>query len=316
MTQTPDIKTLRKMAGVAGRRGRPAKDEAANLVAAVRKSAETDEQRVVRISERFTVMYRLAKTSITGDTRGLVVSGAPGVGKSHTIKHLLYQAKDRGAINYIAISGTITPVNLYKVLYKFRNANDVILLDDCDTVYENEDSMNLLKAALDSSDSRHLYWLSDSNSLAKEGIENSFEYRGSIIFITNRDLQTAAMFDKGVMSVHYKALMDRAVYLDLQLHTPEDIIAWVSHMVMKNHILVQRGLSEADEKMVVEWVQRNYTQIPSLSLRLMNKLAGFVKNFPKDWENMARITAFRVDPLRLTAQPAVVEDSKTDDEKK
>ena len=103
-----------KFAGVtrpAGKVGRPSKAEIAARVTAARKTNETPAERVARIAERFGVMYKLAQGSIAGNVRGLVISGAPGVGKSHTIKHLLEQAKERGAINFRAVSGSITPVN-------------------------------------------------------------------------------------------------------------------------------------------------------------------------------------------------------------
>ena len=295
---TVDIKALRAQAGVRGRRGRPGATEVADLMKIIAsRTKETPKERIVKISERFSVMYKLAVTAIAGAVRGLVVSGAPGTGKSHTIKALLRQAKDRGEINYIAVSGTITGINLYKLLYKFKGKNDVILLDDTDSVYDDEDSMNLLKAALDSNEERVISWLSESNVLKAEGIDTQFVYEGSMIFITNKDLQTAAITDRGRNAVHYRAMMDRAVYLDLKLHSREDVLAWVGHMVRKHHILVQKGLTRGQEEEVVVWVEKHYAQIPALSIRLMNKIAGYVVTFPTEWEMMARVTAFADNPL-------------------
>ena len=290
---------MAKFAGVtrpAGKRGRPSKAELALRAVAARKTDETPAERVRRIAERFGVMYKLAQGSIAGNVRGLVISGAPGVGKSHTIKHLLEQAKERGDINFRAVSGTITPINLYKLMYQFQKEKDVLLLDDTDSIYDDEESMNLLKAGLDSNERRMISWLSETNALKSEGIETSFEYKGSMIFITNKDLQTAAILDKSRIAVHYRALMDRAVYLDLKLHTADDVMAWIAYMVRAHGILIQRGLSKGQQEDVVLWVQKNYEQIPMLSLRLMNKVADFVNTFPADWESMARITAFADDP--------------------
>jgi hypothetical protein len=292
---TVDIKALRAKAGVPGRRGRPSANEVAELMRIINaKSTETPAERITKISERFSVMYKLAVTAIEGSTRGLVISGAPGVGKSHTIKALLYQAKERNKINFTYVHGKMTPISLYKLLYKFKGENDVILLDDTDSVYEDEDSMNLLKAALDTGDTRKISWLSETAALGD--IEPEFEYKGSMIFITNKDLQGEALLDRKGAAVHYRAIMDRAVYLDLKLHSREDVVAWISHMTRKHGILIQKGLTKGQQEEVVAWVEKHYTQIPAVSLRLLGKIAGYVLTFPTEWEMMARVTAFADDP--------------------
>ena len=49
-------------------------------------------------------------------------------------------------------------------------------------------SLNILKAALDSSKKRYISWNTDSNMLGREGIPDRFEFKGSVIFITNINL--------------------------------------------------------------------------------------------------------------------------------
>lgn len=290
-----DIKALREKAGVKGRRGRPGATEVADLLRIIdAQSSETPQERVKKIAERFVVMYKLAVTAIDGSTRGLIISGAPGVGKSYTIKHLLYQAKERGDINYTYVHGKVTPISLYKILHAFKGENDVVLLDDCDSVYEDEDSMNILKAALDSGDVRRISWHSMTHKL--EDVPDEFEYKGSMIFITNRELQSEALLDRKGAAVHYRAMIDRAVYLDLKLHSKQDVLAWVGHMVRKHGILIQRGLNRGQQEELVLWVEKHQSSIPAVSLRLMNKLAGYMMTFPTEWEMMARVTAFADDP--------------------
>lgn len=277
----------------AGKRGRPSNAERDALAKARLVTNETPQERVARIGERFNVMYKLAKGSVSGTLRSLIVSGAPGTGKSHTIIHLLEQAKDRGDINFHKISGTITPVNLYKTLWRHRGKNDIVLLDDTDSVYDEEESMNLLKAALDTGDRRVLSYLSESNALKSEEIDQEFEYTGSMIFITNRDLFTEIEIGRSRLIPHYKAMIDRSVYLDLKLHATEDIIAWVSYMTLKNHILVQRGLSREQELECVKWVQTHVDKLLTLSIRTMMRVGDFMLTNPAEWESFAKVTLLK-----------------------
>ena len=283
------------------KRGRPAKNVAlkaeAQQLAAVQAEQDTNEteaERVKRIAERFTVMYKLTQGAIGGHVRSLIVSGAAGTGKSHTINHLLEQANERDQIRYEPIVGAnVTGINLYKLLYRMQNEQDIILMDDSDEIWNDEVSLNLMKAALDTSVTRRLSWLSESAALKAEDIPNQFEYKGSMIFITNKDFQSIIDLGKSKMAPHFAALMSRSIYLDLKLHRPKDLLAWVLHMTAKNGILVQNGLSRKEQDMVLEWTRENYTEFRELSIRTLLKIGSFVKSSPTDWETFAKVTILR-----------------------
>lgn len=281
------------MAKIAKKRGRPSKADLEKRRLAALKTNETPAERVARIAERFTVMYRLTQGSITGAVRALIVSGAPGTGKSHTIEHLLKTADEKGSIRCTVVRGAITGVNLYKLLFRCSSSKDVILLDDADSIYEDEDSMNILKAALDTSETRHISWLSESAALKSEGVPTTFQYEGAMIFITNKDFQGVIDYGKNKMAPHFAALMSRSIYLDLKLHSPDDLMAWVSHMTLKNHILVQRGVTREQEREAVEWLVRHYNSVRELSIRTLLRIADFMKTDPVQWETFAKVTILR-----------------------
>jgi hypothetical protein len=289
--------------GVDGKRkrGRPAKTVVAQAEAqmlaqmqAEQDTNETESERVKRISERFTVMYKLTQGAINGHVRSLIVSGAAGTGKSHTINHLLDQAASTDAIRYEPIVGAqVTGINLFKLLYRMRNEQDIILMDDSDSIWEDEIALNLMKAALDTTAVRRLSWLSESAALKAEEIPQQFEYKGSVIFITNKDFQSIVDLGKSKLSPHFSALMSRSIYLDLKLHRSKDLLAWILHMVSKNHILHQNGLTRKEEDMVLAWTRENYTEFRELSIRTLLKVATFVKSSPTDWETFAKVTILR-----------------------
>lgn len=283
------------------KRGRPAGSSTVRVAAAdlaayyeETDTNETDAERIKRIAERFTIMYKLTQGSINGHVRALVVSGAPGTGKSYTIDGLLESAKDRNKIRYESVKGgQVTGINLYKLLFRMQNENDIILMDDSDSIYNDETTLNLLKGATDSTARRVLSWLSESAVLKAEDIPTQFEYKGSIIFITNKDFQAIVDADKSILVPHLQAFMSRSIYLDLKLHRPKDLIAWSCHMVEKNRILVQHGLSRIDQEMVLDWSRKNYADFRELSIRTLLKIGTFVKTDPRDWESFARCTILR-----------------------
>lgn len=275
------------------KRGRPSKAEVAERIKESRQTNETPAQMVQRIAERFTVMYRLTQGVITGAIRAVVVSGAPGTGKTHTITHLLDTAHSKDKIRFETVHGALTAVNLYKLLYKFRRPNDIILLDDADGIFEDVDALNLLKAALDTSSVRKLSWLSESSALKADNIDTQFEYEGAIIFITNTDFQGIVDYGKGKLAPHFSALMSRSIYLDLKLHTTEELLAWCCHMVDKNGILRQHGLDRSQELEALEWIKRNAHNCRDLSIRTLLKIAGFMKTDMTNWEVFANVTLLR-----------------------
>lgn len=279
------------------KRGRPSKADLAAreqaVTLAIHETNETPAERVARISERFTVMHKLAKGSIAGNVRSFIVSGAPGTGKSHTITRLLEHAKEQESIRFEVVHGTVTAVNLYKLLFRFSGRNDIIMLDDADSIYEDEDALNLLKAALDTTNVRKLSWLSESAALRSEDIPTSFVYEGSMIFITNKDFQGIVDFGKSKMAPHFGALMSRSIYLDLKLHTPKDLLAWTCHMVERNHILVQRGVDRSQEQEALKWLRDNADKVREISIRTLLKIADFMLVEPTNWQTFANVTILR-----------------------
>jgi hypothetical protein len=62
-----------------------------------------------------------------------------------------------------------------------------VVLDDCDSVFKDPDAVNLLKAALDSYDTRKISYISSKPLKDEFGepIPAHFEFTGRIIFISN-----------------------------------------------------------------------------------------------------------------------------------
>jgi hypothetical protein len=86
----------------------------------------------------------------------------------------------------------MSAIGLYSKLYEFSSEKNVIVFDDCDSVLLDDLSLNILKAALDSSKKRTISWNTDSRILRSEGIPDRFEFKAGAIFITNLASQIAS----------------------------------------------------------------------------------------------------------------------------
>lgn len=147
-------------------------------------------------SVAFTEMKGYLSMVCNGLQPGLIICGAPGVGKTYNVmKFLKSHGKDMDRGNLHIIKGKCTTRNLYLDLYNFKEKGDVILIDDADSLIgpkAPEDTINLLKAALDSNDDngRLVSYRVGGRLTDDDGQEvpKSFKYKGSIIVLTNYNI--------------------------------------------------------------------------------------------------------------------------------
>ncbi|QBX32666.1 hypothetical protein Asfd1_40 [Aeromonas phage Asfd_1] len=251
---------------------------------------ETDEEMVARITKRFTVMDKMADGLIKGTIRSLIISGAPGIGKTYTLEEKLNNAVENGEIEFKAVKGKCSPIGLYITLWEMRDEGCVVELDDVD-VFSNEDFLNVLKAALDSGDKRIVSWGTASNYLEEKQIPNEFEFKGSIVFITNTNIDKEV--ERGTkMAPHLDALQSRSIYLDLGVHSAREIMSRVTHVVETTDMLQRRGLSNAQTADALHWMQENMENLRSVSLRTALYLADFI-NTDEDWADLAEVTLLK-----------------------
>jgi len=268
------------------KRGRPSKAELALRAAA---AARTDEQILAELEERFSVMSILTKGVVHRNVRALTITGAPGVGKTYTVESILHDAKEMQNINYEIVRGTLSALNLYMLAYKFRNEGDVIVLDDADSIFHDEEALNILKGMCDSSATRRISYMKEAWQLAEADIPKSFEFSGSIIFISNLDFQR--FVDEQGMNKnaqHFEALMSRSMYLDLRLHSRSEIGVWVEHIAKSTRIFAREGLTEEQGEQVLSFLRKYRDGLRELSIRTLLKTSQLVKT-DENWERLAKV---------------------------
>ena len=252
---------------------------------------ETDEQVMDRIAKRFDILHDMTRAAIAGDIRAMIVTGPPGVGKSFGVEHELEKASLFDTVGskrkkYEVVKGAMTPVGLYATLYKHSDPNHVLVFDDCDTVLMEELSLNILKAALDSGRKRTIHWNADSAKLRGEGIPDRFDFRGSVIFITNvkfDNIRSKKLRD------HLDALQSRCHYLDLTMDTKRDCYLRIKQIARTGELFKDYDISNDRSEEILEFMDEKKDRLREMSLRMALKIADLTKVSP-NWRELAENT--------------------------
>jgi hypothetical protein len=175
-------------------------------------------------------------------------------------------------------------------LYQYREAGQVIVFDDADAVFFDDTALNLLKAVCDTTERRRVSWLAETNMVDAEGGERlprSFDFDGSIVFITNLDFDQ--LIERGhKLAPHLEALVSRSHYIDLAMKTKQDYLVRI-RQVIKQGLLDGLTLSERSD--VITFIESNTDRLRELSLRMAIKLSAIRKTKSSDtWQRTARIT--------------------------
>jgi len=258
---------------------------------------ETDEQILTRLGQRFQILEDMTRAVKKGDVRAMIVTGPPGVGKSFGVEKVLSKhdvfadvAQDGKLKKYEIVKGAMSAIGLYSKLYEFSDAKSILVFDDCDSILMEDLSLNILKAALDSSKKRTISWNTDSRLLRSEGVPNQFEFKGGAIFISNIKFDHVR---SKKLKDHLEALESRCHYLDLTIDTTREKLLRIRQVVNECGMLDDHELTDVAKIDVVDFIESNADKMRELSLRMVLKVADIRKSMPDNWQAVVEVTCMR-----------------------
>ena len=265
--------------------------EKVNSSTKITKREESDEETIERLRERFAILEDMTSACKKGDVRAMIVTGPPGVGKSFGVekvlgKHDMISTLGERPPKYQVVKGAMSAIGLYCKLYNYADKDNVLVFDDCDSILQEDLSLNILKAALDSKKNRTIHWNTDSFKLRNEGVPDSFQFKGSAIFITNIKFDNVK---SKKMRDHLAAIESRCHYIDLTIDTEREKMLRIKQIV-SDGMLKEYGFTEEQHTDVVDFIDINKSKLRELSLRTVLKVADLAKAFPDNWEAMAEST--------------------------
>ena len=257
---------------------------------------ETEQQAMDRIAERFSVLDEMSKACIAGDIRAMIVSGPPGVGKSHGVTMQMEKASMFDKIagkrpRFEIVKGAMSGIGLFATLYKYSDSKNVLVFDDCD-VWEDQDALNVLKGALDSGKTRRISWNKDSRILREEGVPNTFNFNGSVIFITNLNFNDRR---SAKIKAHLEALQSRCHYLDLTINSERDKMLRIKQVNRDadGGLFTDYDFTQEQSDAIMSFMWDNHNKLREVSLRMALKIADLVKISASNWQNLAKATCMK-----------------------
>ena len=259
---------------------RQLKKMAPALEAAAKKEAEQNER--FGINTRFEFVEKLVNMVASGVQPSAVITGEGGLGKTYTVRKtledagledmtaILNEAEDGDVIEnaYITIKGFSTAKGLYRTLYE--NNGKIILFDDCDSILKDPVALNILKGALDSYDRRYISWNAEMKE--SDDLPRSFEFTGSIIFISNMDQDK---IDQAVRS--------RSMMIDLSM-TDDQKIDRMEHIALSGEFLPQ--YEAAIKTDALNLLREIKDDVKEISLRTLIAVAK-IRASNTDWKDLA-----------------------------
>lgn len=286
-----------------------------NVNAVEHDDEETLEDAKKRIFVRYQAMDRLVPRVVARKMASLIISGPPGVSKSWTVTHALEQSglmrhdglgdvggggplwQDGEMIApgyYDYIQGGCSEVGLFRALWAMRNGG-IIVFDDCDGVFRDEDSLNLLKVATDTTRERLVSWRKNASWLDELEIDRTFDFRGHVVFLTNIDFENVIERNHP-SSEHFRALIDRAAYLCLTLRNARDFMIVLEWKAGGADGFLRRAPYNFDAAKVAElfeFLRANQKRFYNLSLRLVGQIAAQMTADPMMWRADVEATKMR-----------------------
>lgn len=252
-------------------------------------TSETDDEIRQKLADRFEILSDMTTAALDNDIKALIVSGPAGLGKSYTVEEKLDAVDDA---RKIVIRGMVSKTGLYKTLYQYRHPGCVVVFDDADRIFFDDDSLNMLKAVCDTMKERRLSYLTEYKLVDEETAEvipKQFVFEGTIVFITNYDFDD--MIGRGhKIAPHLEALVSRSHYIDLAMKTRRDYMIRIKQVVEDHGMLRAHGLNAKQERDVMQFIDEHQDKLRELSLRIAIKIANLAKSRPNKWQKMARVT--------------------------
>jgi len=239
----------------------------------------------------------------------LIISGPPGLGKTHFVKTLF---KERG-INGIPISGSVSLYALgirLAILNFNRDPNEItyVHVDDSDVIFKDEESCNIFKNVLfdeqefvyEKNIRRLLSSLDESQRLAVEShmSENSIGFRvplKNVVFVVTTnvplptDKQIAKLMGKNGLAgikVHRNAIRSRCRYRDLSFDDSKRW-AWIADVFIKETYQSEQEEILINTMLTFLWDYRS--QMNEHSIRTAEKMLLIAQNAPinylQTWKN-------------------------------
>ena len=122
-----------------------------------------------------------------------------------------------------------------------------------------------------------------------EGMPNSFEFNGGVIFITNIKFDNVK---SKKLQDHLQALQSRCHYLDLTIDSMRDRMLRI-RQICRQGMLEKYKMPKAIEEDLIQFIYKNKHKLREISLRMVLKIADLWKLAPDKYKQLAENTCMK-----------------------
>jgi len=178
----------------------------------------------------------------------IVIESRGGLGKSKLIESVMSEE------SYLRILSHITPMQMFILGFKYRNLP--IVIDDCDGLLSNEETVSLLKMFCETAETKEIAWLTTHNLLNQLNIPQRYETKSKVCILTN---------DFKEITKKISALKDRGWHLEFKPNDDEILNKIKEIMPLTNNKL------SYEEKSEIFNLIKTYSKFCDFSLRTFIK---------------------------------------------
>lgn len=240
------------------------------------------------VDQRFDFIEQVTDMVVSGESNSVIITGSGGLGKTFTVMECLKknhfekvasvdseeeseEGEETETVregDYDIVRGFVTPKALYRLLW--NNRERLLVFDDCDSVWDNPTTVSLLKAALDSYETREISWFSENKSDEDE-LPQQFEFKGKIIFVSNLSLTD---LDQAVLS--------RCLYVDVSM-TAQEKVDRIKTLAPR----IRPDITKKWKDEAIAVIEKNAHQIGDLNIRTFLKVLEIRHKDSANWSDLA-----------------------------
>ena len=260
------------------------------------------------IRESIKASDRAAGKSVRTEYLDTILAGTTGIGKTYNVEKAIAGTD----IPYITMKGNKSMFAFgadLMVLHSQIPAGKkmALIIDDCDSFFENKESINILKGMTGKLGTRQFQYNKKINTGSFTDLQNALmeEYQTEgmhgftvncdnfiFIFTTNfvlpTELEAKALQSKGASAKANKmldlvAIRGRFNTKDFEL-TKEENWGWLAEVGLNDGALDM--LSKDDAMLLLDWVYTNWFDMKESNIRTIEKMAYEMVDYPKDYRDI------------------------------
>lgn len=259
-----------------------------------KKCAQMLEENIIRIFD--------LKKNLVLAKRHCCIAGGPGIGKTYVVNKIA-EAYGIEVLKIESVSSmNALTIQLAVTAYAKPNETIFVWIDDCDGIFNDVDSLALLKGILDE-DRNILSWNKNMTSAIqtfeksgnpldqiKADALRSFQTPDGVgvmvptnnmrfIITTNRFLTPSNPTPKTRRKMDESAIRDRVDYKEFDLEW-QDNWGWMAYITLNANLF---DITEEQKYLLLDWMYINWKRLPSYSMRTIRELAADMTNYPDDY---------------------------------